>query len=310
MKYDEFKSSDAVATAKHYVLKDDYQRTKQATTAEAEVGSIIPEIISDSSEPLPPEQVADFSDLEDGKRSLDERCSEKEISPLDPPGSLIALSSEEFIDVPIPPAQIAIHEKVMEGKQKKKNTSTNISSKPQLDSQNAETSDTYNSSSTQSANSSNNIQRALTNNNNGDLQHAQQSNIQVIEATLVEEEHAPPVYNAVLVPEQVEQNVTGNDNGDPVPESDMQQDEFKEPNNNALSFWKRHKLAVSLFFWQSFYLVVWWQQLVHCWLQAMMMAVEIDMEARCERVLCQYRNYLLLQNPLTPKALPEEMNPK
>jgi len=88
---------------------------------------------------------------------------------------------------------------------------------------------------------------------------AEPSNIHVIEATLVMEEPAPPVYDAVLVREPFElSHVNGSVDDDEEDDDDGSDREKKQQgklgsnnissnnNNDSTSFWKRHKLAISL----------------------------------------------------------------
>eukprot|EP00569_Conticribra_weissflogii_P001862 CAMPEP_0171352516 /NCGR_PEP_ID=MMETSP0878-20121228/41769_1 /TAXON_ID=67004 /ORGANISM="Thalassiosira weissflogii, Strain CCMP1336" /LENGTH=434 /DNA_ID=CAMNT_0011858169 /DNA_START=106 /DNA_END=1410 /DNA_ORIENTATION=+ len=245
-------SSFATSSDQYRVAGADGQSSKDGTATSAPAGFILPELISDSSEPRPPEQIADFRDLEEGKKVRDKKLDEMQNTPLHPQTTS---TSNEFDDVPIPPAQVAAQQETMEENKKKNNifSASNIvaeAEEPSGTRKSVSPMHLVNSSSTQSANGPTHANDL---DNNGSRTHESseqrhQSNIHLIEATLVVEEPAPPVYNAVLVPGQSDQNDNGSDHEELHSERGKQPDNIQRPNNNdnGSSFWKRHKLAISL----------------------------------------------------------------
>lgn len=245
-------SSFATASDQYRVAGADGQSSKDGTATSAPAGFIIPELISDSSEPLPPEQIADIRVLEEGKKIRGKKRDEMHNTPLHPPTTS---TSNEFDDVPIPPAQVAAQQDAMEENKNNNNvfSASNVvaeAGEPSGTRKSVSPMHLVNSSFTQTANGPTHANDL--DNNGGRTQESSeqrhQSNIHVIEATLVLEEPAPPVYNAVLVPGQSDQNDNGSHHEELHSERGKQLDSIHGPNNNdnSSSFWKRHKLAISL----------------------------------------------------------------
>jgi len=181
-------SSFAPSSDQYRVAGADGQSSKDGTATSAPAGFILPELISDSSEPRPPEQVADFRDLEEGKKVRDKKLDEMQNTPLHPQTTS---TSNEFDDVPIPPAQVAAQQETMEENKKKNNifSASNIvaeAEEPSGTRKSVSPMHLVNSSSTQSANGPTHANDL---DNNGSRTHESseqrhQSNIHLIEATL------------------------------------------------------------------------------------------------------------------------------
>ncbi|KAL7463633.1 hypothetical protein ACHAXS_003990 [Conticribra weissflogii] len=238
MKSNEGSSNDATFTTPpepYRVARGGGQGSRDGTASSARVETILPELISDSSEPLPPEQIADCKDLEEGKKVMT------------PPESLFDSNGNGFDDVPIPPAQIAAQQEAMEGSKKKSILfeSNIVAEEPHGTRKDEAPSNRVGSSSHGPTNADDLVSGSGRTQQSSQQRH--QSNIRVIEATLVVEEPAPPVYNAILMPGQSEQNSNGSDRQDRNSERGKEPHDIQRPNDNdSSSFWRRHKLAISL----------------------------------------------------------------